>query len=185
MATICAIEPTQHCFDSGVSFQVTCFQTHWKLCLYLNCLTDLMRPSRFCIKWKKEVTSRSAPIYSRPSPWPCQSAVSLSTTPAPPDPAPAPALNKDLMSPNHLSGKSDQLCNTQQQDLRMRPHPDTEVLKNNSRKKQHNPTITVITLPALGRSFSRRQSALAYENLIFTSWERMWCRVSLDICVSC
>lgn len=47
---------------------------------------------------------------------------------------PAPALNKDLMSPNHLSGRSDQGCNTQQQVPRMRSQPDTEVLKTTAEK---------------------------------------------------
>lgn len=42
---------------------------------------------------------------------------------------PAPALNKDLMSPNHLSGRSDQSFNTHQQVMWMRPQPDTEALK--------------------------------------------------------
>lgn len=150
-------------------------------CPCVNCLTGLMRQSMFYIKWKKdrkkEVTSHSHP---QPSPWPCQSVASLSSTlpsihpSPPPDFGPAPALNKDLMLPNHLSGRSDQSCNTQQQVPRMRPQPDTEVLKNNSRKKQHNPTITVITLSALSRSCSHTQSALANENLMFTIWESTW-----------
>lgn len=73
---------------------------------------------------------------------------------------PAPALYKDLMQPNHLPGRWDQGCNTQQQVPQMRSQPTQRPRKQRAKKQQHNPPISVITAPALTCFFSKAQSAL-------------------------